>query len=218
MLNSNAKRANEKHTKPITHTHSYNLTQIVHTHSYNLTQIVHTHSARSARASLALRARPTHAFRSRFALAPPTSPHKATRASLALRARASHIPPQSLAQSLPRPSSRRGLLPCNAPLVGARSRSPRVGEGATLKRSLVLLPRRLLRFVSARSRSPFLSLRKSGGSASFVSPRLAAARSTLPPCCPQSNPTALLRTHHQRTDAPHATHPLADGAIHPTAH
>ena len=118
-------------------------------------------------------------------------------ASLALRARASHIPPQSHAQSLPRPSSRRGLLPCNAPLVGARSRSPRVGEGATLKRGLVLLPRRLLRFVSARSRSPFLSLRKSGGSASFVSPRLAAARSTLPPCCPQSNPTALLPTRHQ---------------------
>ena len=113
--------------------------------------------------------------------------------------------------NLPRPSSRRGLLTCNAPLVGARSRSPRVGEGATLKRGLVLPPRRLLRFVSARSRSPFLSLRRSGGSSSFVSPHLAAARSTLPPCCPQSNPTALLRTHHQRANAPQATHPLADG-------
>lgn len=79
-------------------------------------------------------------------------------------------------------------------------------------------PRRLLRFVSARSRSPFLSLRRSGGSASFVSPRLAAARSTRPPCRPQSNPTALLRTHHQRADAPQATHQLADGAINPTAH
>ena len=96
----------------------------------------------------------------------------------------------SSAQSHPRPSSRRGLLPCNAPLAGARSRSPRVGEGATLYRGLVGLPRRPLRFVSARSRSPFLSLSGSCGSASFVSPHLAAARSTLPPCCPQSNPAA----------------------------
>lgn len=50
--------ANEIHTQPI-----------IHTHSFKLTQMVHTHSARFARAPLALRARPTHALRLRFALA-----------------------------------------------------------------------------------------------------------------------------------------------------
>lgn len=70
--------ANEIHTKPITHTHSFNLT---HT--------VHAHSARFARAPLALRARPTHALRLRFALA-----------SLALAAsRGRQMPPSSRLRS-----------------------------------------------------------------------------------------------------------------------
>lgn len=39
MLNLTAKRANEIHTKPITHTHSFNLTQMVHTHSARFARV-----------------------------------------------------------------------------------------------------------------------------------------------------------------------------------